>query len=144
MADQPISIVRRIQFCAGHRVFGHENKCANLHGHNYVVYFHVRTKELDPIGRVIDFSVIKDLLGGWLERNWDHAFLFWSQDKVVMNVFEQEGTVSMRWWACNFNPTAENMATFMLNNLGSLLPAHLQLHKVVLWETENCYAEVSL
>ena len=63
-----ISCTRRIQFCAGHRVLGHENKCANAHGHNYVAYISARSNDLDKVGRVIDFSVLKEKIGGWIDE----------------------------------------------------------------------------
>ncbi|MFM8407908.1 MAG: 6-pyruvoyl trahydropterin synthase family protein, partial [Pirellulaceae bacterium] len=31
-----LSLMRRISFCAGHRLFGHGGKCEHFHGHNYV------------------------------------------------------------------------------------------------------------
>src|SRR5690606_40371968 len=43
----------------GHRVVGHEGKCRFLHGHNYRIHFTVAADQLDEIGRVVDFSVIK-------------------------------------------------------------------------------------
>ena len=43
-------------FCAGHRVVGHENKCRHLHGHNYRVTFYCESQELDGVGRVVDFG----------------------------------------------------------------------------------------
>ena len=46
----------------GHRVVGHENKCRHLHGHNYRVHFVCTAANLDHIGRVIDFSIIKEKL----------------------------------------------------------------------------------
>ena len=63
-----IEAVRKIHFSAGHRVYGHESKCSNLHGHNYVLWVHAGAKELDELGRVIDFSVLKDYfkLGSFL------------------------------------------------------------------------------
>ena len=61
----------------GHRVHGHESKCAHLHGHNYRIFFTVQAdnKQLDTIGRVLDFSVIKSRLCEWLEKWWDHKML---------------------------------------------------------------------
>ncbi|HET9130028.1 MAG TPA: 6-carboxytetrahydropterin synthase, partial [Terriglobia bacterium] len=64
----------------GHRVYGHESKCAHLHGHNYRVHFVCEAEQLDQVGRVIDFSEIKHRLCEWLEDNWDHKFLMWEQD----------------------------------------------------------------
>ncbi len=42
------------------------------------------------------------------------------------------------------NPTAENMARFILKDLAPRLleGSGVKLTKVVLWETENCFAEV--
>ena len=75
---------RRVQFCAGHRVMGHENKCAHLHGHNYVALITARADKLDSVGRVIDFSVIKQRVGGWIEQHWDHGFIIARNDEQVM------------------------------------------------------------
>ena len=59
-------------FSAGHRVHGHESKCADLHGHNYRVHFTCSADKLDAVGRVIDFGDINKILCQWLESNWDH------------------------------------------------------------------------
>src|SRR4051812_38105417 len=69
-----ILAVRRLNFCAGHRVFGHENKCARLHGHNYTVYVHAEgiDRPIDGLGRVIDFSVLKERLGAFIDTRMDH------------------------------------------------------------------------
>jgi 6-pyruvoyltetrahydropterin/6-carboxytetrahydropterin synthase len=56
----------------GHRVVGHENKCRHLHGHNYRIHFSIEAEELDKVGRVMDFSVIKAKLCQWLEDCFDH------------------------------------------------------------------------
>ena len=57
-----INAVRHHDICMGHRVVGHEGKCKNLHGHNYRFTFYCESEELDSIGRVIDFSCIKNSL----------------------------------------------------------------------------------
>ena len=63
------SCTRRIQFASGHRVLGHENKCRHIHGHNYVAFIHAEAEQLDSIGRVIDFGVLKDKFGGWIDEH---------------------------------------------------------------------------
>ena len=72
-----ITIMRQVKFCAGHRLLNHEGKCANLHGHNYLVEFHVTGNEVDSLGRVVDFSVLNKLFKGWIDENWDHGFVLW-------------------------------------------------------------------
>ena len=57
-----ITCTRRLTFCAGHRVLGHESKCAHPHGHNYVVYVTAEAEQLDDVGRVMVTCVTRGLL----------------------------------------------------------------------------------
>ena len=140
--------VRRIQFCAGHRVMDHESKCQNMHGHNYVVFFHARALWLDSIGRVIDFSVLKEKMGGWIDTYWDHGFIYYLEDDEMATMFgfEEGGHQKYKNFGLPYNPTAENMAKYLLEVTASLQMegTGVEVFKVVLWETENCYAEAEL
>lgn len=141
-----ITATRRLQFCSGHRVLGHENKCAHLHGHNYVVMLTAQGPELDSIGRVVDFSVLKDRLGSWIELFWDHGMIIFTEDPVKLEWYQSELLSPMKAFFAPFNPTAENMAKFLLEVVGpeTLKDTGVQLVKVELWETENCKAEALL
>lgn len=102
----------------GHRVYGHESKCAHLHGHNYRITFSLASDlGKDEIGRVIDFSVIKSKLCMWLEENWDHKFLVWRHDPMASHLIELDwdGVVKVP-----FNPTAENMAEYLVAEIGPM------------------------
>lgn len=161
------TVVRYHDFCAGHRVVGHESKCRHLHGHNYRVHFHVRPSQelhidpyckdqlvvggLDKVGRVVDFSVVKERLCNWLEDNWDHKFIAWEHDELIPyidnllsdygkhsdsdhQVFEQSVVY------VPFNPTAENMAEYLVETIGpvALKDTGVELAGVVLEETRKC------
>jgi 6-pyruvoyl-tetrahydropterin synthase len=131
----------------GHRVHNHESKCAHLHGHNYRVHFSVGAEslvaddlgELDSIGRVIDFSVVKAKLCMWLENNWDHKFLVWDRDPMfrALRQLDPDGVVPVP-----FNPTAENMAQYLVNVVGpkQLNGTGVQLLVVKIDETRKCSA----
>ena len=134
----------------GHRVVGHEGKCRHLHGHNYRIHFSIEGPKLDSVGRVLDFSVIKEKLCMWLEDNWDHKFLAWQHDDFMLCLYgsflppeaEAEFGQSVVW--VPFNPTAENMAELLLQRANfALAGSSVRVTKVVIWETENCYAEAS-
>lgn len=103
----------------GHRVFGHESKCAHLHGHNYRIHFTIEpdNRQLDLIGRVLDFSVIKERLCEWLENNWDHKMLIWVDDPYLDDLLDidPDGVVPVE-----FNPTAENMAKHLVEDVAPL------------------------
>ncbi len=142
-----VTVMRLVKFCAGHRLLGHEGKCANLHGHNYVVEFHVTGREFDELGRVVDFQVINQLFKGWIDENWDHGFLIWAKDENALQSLRQ--VEPNRIFELPYNPTAENMARYLLQQVAPHLIASikgydLQCTKVVVWETENSSAEVSL
>ena len=138
-----ITATRYHDFSTGHRVYGHESKCAHLHGHNYRIHLTVEANALDSIGRVMDFSVIKDLLCVWLEINWDHKFLVWEQDPFAKTLKEldNEGTVIV-----NFNPTAENMGQYLIDVIGpeQLVGTGVRLVSVNIEETRKCNVTVGI
>lgn len=159
-----ITVTRYHDISAGHRVAGHESKCSQLHGHNYRIHFTCEVEDLeeftalDTLGRVIDFGVIKSTLCEWLERNWDHKFLAWGED-VHMRTIEEvinglalstdedmyHPVISM---FCSsilwvpFNPTAENMAQYLVEQVGprQLEGTGVVLTKVKIDETRKCSA----
>ena len=51
-----LKIMRRIRFCAGHRLMRHGGMCEHFHGHNYTADFFVVGDVQDDVGRVLDFS----------------------------------------------------------------------------------------
>lgn len=138
-----IEAVRKIHFSAGHRVYGHESKCSNLHGHNYVLWVHAGAKELDELGRVIDFSVLKEKIDTWVQLHWDHTFLAFEMDNELM-ALEPLIKKNKPWFICPFNPTAENMAKYLFQAIipGLLAGTGVSVTKLVLFETENCKVEV--
>lgn len=129
-------------FSSGHRVAGHESKCRFLHGHNYRVHFTAAAPELDSLGRVVDFSVLKSTLCQWLEDAWDHKTLIWSGDILLSHLLDVVGDSIV---VVPFNPTAENMASYLLHVVGpNLLPLPLRLVEVRVDETRKCSAEALL
>lgn len=135
----------------GHRVVGHENKCRHLHGHNYRVHFVCTAANLDHIGRVIDFGVIKEKLCMWIENNWDHKFLAWEQDDVMRDVstiaaehsiLGEEGIFNDSIVWTPFNPTAENMAQYLVEVIGpqQLEGTGVKLIQCIIEETAKCSA----
>lgn len=147
--------IRYHDISCGHRVVGHENKCRHLHGHNYRVHFECVAEQLDSIGRVLDFSVIKEKLCMWIEDNWDHKFLAWEEDPVMDRAsdamareFHVTGDIGEEDFFNGslvfvpFNPTAENMAEYLVKTIGpqQLAGTGVTLYKVTIEETAKCHA----
>lgn len=121
----------------GHKVYEHESKCAYLHGHNYRIHFEIQGN-IDSIGRVLDFSVIKEKLCNWLEENLDHKFLVYENDPDALKLQAIDATVLI----LNFNPTAENIAKYLVEEIApiQLKGTGCKLIKCEVEETRKCSA----
>ena len=103
------------------RVYG---KCANLHGHNYVLEV-VVAGEIDPAtGYVLDLKQLSDVISSRIIEDVDHR-------NLNTDVPWLEGLI----------PTAENLAAAFWDRMHSELPAG-SLRSVRLWETDKNWAEV--
>jgi 6-pyruvoyltetrahydropterin/6-carboxytetrahydropterin synthase len=144
-----LCIVRDIEFDAGHRVLGHESKCANLHGHRYKIECTVEAPRLDLLGRVIDFGCLKDIAGKWVDDVWDHNMLLHYQDPLLSSYDGMNGDTTTPEDICGRppyimkhkrNPTAENIAVEFFENVQPLLPPMIHIVQVVVHETPKCRA----
>jgi 6-pyruvoyltetrahydropterin/6-carboxytetrahydropterin synthase len=103
------------------RLFG---KCANLHGHNYVLEV-VVAGEIDPAtGYVLDLKRLSDVINQRVIQDVDHR-------NLNTDVPWLEGLI----------PTAENLALAFWERIRPELPEGL-LRTVRLWETDKNWAEV--
>lgn len=139
-----ITITRRLEFDYGHRVWGHEGKCRSPHGHRGVAEITVQAPSLDGVGRVVDFSVVKELVGGWIDSHWDHCFLVHPDDPLrpLLENFSDIHQVGRPVYVMKSgNPTAERMAEELYHVTATLLPTPLQVVQVRLWETPSSFAD---
>ena len=151
MADHSattLALVRQLKFCAGHRLHGHEGRCAFFHGHNYRVDVEIVAEDggpdVDAIGRVVDFALIKGRMLGWLDEHWDHAFLVYEDDaNALAAVRAVEPT---KYFVMPWNPTAENMARYLLEVVAPRVLGDLGVvaRRVAVWETDEACAVAAL
>jgi 6-pyruvoyltetrahydropterin/6-carboxytetrahydropterin synthase len=103
------------------RLFG---KCANLHGHNYVLEVVVAGEIDQASGYVLDLKLLSEVIGRQIIRDVDHRNL----------------NIDVPWLK-GLIPTAENLARAFWERLQPELPAGL-LRSVRVWETDKNWAEV--
>jgi 6-pyruvoyltetrahydropterin/6-carboxytetrahydropterin synthase len=142
-----LRVLRRIHFCAGHRLLGHGGKCENLHRHNYVADICVASSGVDRIGRGVDFAELKRLFKGWSDEHWDHGFILYADDTQAVRAVES--VQPNKVYRLSDNPTAENLARHLLEEIGPKLLAGLPgppliVTRVAVWETADTCAEVWL
>lgn len=142
-------VTRRIEWDMAHRIPLHGGKCQHLHGHRYVAEVSCRSGELDEMGAVVDFGLIKQLVGTWVDENWDHNTCYYGGDAYMEALDRahsefwaksQEGP-EREWYVMGSAPTAENLAERLYGVAKKLLAEHgIQVVRIDLWETPNCRA----
>ncbi len=143
-------ITRKFEFDAGHRISTHASQCRNLHGHRYVLEVTLSGKVIHDEGvpeqgMVMDFSQVKSIVNSALIDRWDHAFLVYAKDKAVMDFLSS--IPGHKTVVLDSQPTAENLAQIAFNTLDLAFEnqsaGRLQLEHVRLFETPNCWADVT-
>ena len=63
------TVIKRMEISAAHSLLlSYPSKCEYLHGHNWIITVHCRSKELNADGMVIDFSHIKRVVKDQLDH----------------------------------------------------------------------------
>ena len=104
-------------FSAAHYLKGYEGKCKNLHGHTFKVEVTVMGDQLDELGMVADFGILKERLNDLLET-MDHSCL------SDLEYFK------------DINPTSENIAKLIYEQY-SVLVSPLEVKCVRVWESDT-------
>ena len=100
----------------------------------------------DPAnGMVMDFSDIKALAQEHVVARWDHAFLVYAGDTAVLDFLN--GLPDHKTVVLDCIPTAENLAREAFRILDAVYHDtygnHLQLERVRLYETPNCWVDAT-
>lgn len=137
-----IICTRKIEFDAAHRIRDHESKCKMLHGHRYIVEASFTAQDLDALGRIIDFGEIREILGSWIEENFDHNTILSKDDFELGQKIAQE--TGQNIFYLDYHPTAENIARFLFEEVCPVLfeEKEIKCVSIKVYETPNCYAEI--
>lgn len=110
-------------FDAAHNVLASfKGKCEKLHGHTWKVELFVTGEEANQNGMIIDFGILKSALEK-VTKKLDHTYL---------NEIKEIG-----------NPTSENIAKYVFENLKKILPKTPKLEKIRVWESPKSWCEYS-
>ena len=127
-------VTKRIDFCYGHRLLDYDGICKHPHGHNAVVEVDVRTDRLDNRNMVADFSDIKRVVKGWIDRELDHKMILRHDDPLVKPLEALGEPI----YKIESNPTVERIAKLIFDQ--SRLEG-LDVVAVRVWETPTSVAE---
>jgi 6-pyruvoyltetrahydropterin/6-carboxytetrahydropterin synthase len=107
----------REQIASAHQLLGYEGSCKDIHGHTWRIDAVVCGQQLDEVGLLVDFRLLKQKLKS-VTGPLDHVFL------NELPLFK--GT----------NPSTENLARYVYRAFAQLC-APLHLKHVQVWESET-------
>lgn len=145
-----ISITRKLEFDAGHRIPHHHGQCRNIHGHRYTLEITLSGEVLhkdgaSDDGMLLDFGDIKRLANTHLVEHWDHAFLVYRGDTQLLGFLQS--LPGHKTVVLDHVPTVENLVQIAFDVLRPVFADcfghHLQLCKIRMYETPNCWAEAT-
>ena len=127
------SVTKRIDFCYGHRLLDYDGICKHPHGHNAVAEIEVRTESLDLRDMVCDFSDIKRVVKGWIDRELDHKMILRRDDPLLEPLRELGEPV----FVVDHNPTVEQIAKLIFDQANE---QGFSVVRVTVWETPTSFA----
>lgn len=106
-------VSKRMEIAGSHQLkLDYDSPCQNLHGHNWVITVYCKAEQLDQNGMVVDFAKVKKAIHGRL----DHGNL----NDIV-----------------DFNPTAENIAKWVADEITPMCAKGGYCYKVDVQESEG-------
>jgi 6-pyruvoyltetrahydropterin/6-carboxytetrahydropterin synthase len=137
-----LTCTRRLEWDAMHRIPLHESKCRAFHGHRYAAEVTCAAPKLDDLGRVIDFGVVKEVIGAWIDQNWDHTAILMRDDPEAKAIADANARLGRPVYWLDRHPTAENIVLELAMISQRLLdPRGVTVVSIRLWETPNGTAE---
>jgi 6-pyruvoyltetrahydropterin/6-carboxytetrahydropterin synthase len=137
-----LSITKIFRFETAHAIYGYPGPCAYIHGHTYELHVGVKAHNtldgyLDDLGILIDFKELKSIVQENVVRSLDHKLIL---SKTFLantaDTFAAEALVVF-----DYEPTAENILVYIRENLLRVMPSHVRLCSLQLWETRDSYVE---
>jgi 6-pyruvoyltetrahydropterin/6-carboxytetrahydropterin synthase len=127
------SVTKRIDFCYGHRLLDYDGICKHPHGHNAVAEIEIQTGALDNRNMVCDFSDIKRVVKGWIDRELDHKMILRRDDPLLEPLLRLGEPV----YVVDANPTVELLARIIFDYS---VEQGFDVVRVTVWETPTSFA----
>ena len=110
-------IMIKTEFASAHNLRNYNGVCETLHGHNWKIDILVETKDLDETGLAVDFNVLKKKSNDII-NDLDHIYL--NEHEAFREI----------------NPSSENIAKYIYNQLTMSLAGEAKVKKITVWETD--------
>ncbi len=139
-----IRVTKRFHFEMAHTLYEYDGLCRNIHGHSYnlevTLIGEPRNEPGHPKdGMVMDFGEIKEIIKTNIVARFDHALMV--NSLVPADQMELLKQTTNRIIIVDFQPTSENIVTYIAKILQQHLPTGVNVFSIRLYETVTSYAE---
>ena len=139
-----IKITKQFSFEMAHALRNYDGLCKNIHGHSYKMDITLSGKPLSDEnspknGMVMDFSDLKKLVNEKVISIFDHSLVL--NVKTDSHLIENLKQNFEKVVIVDFQPTTENLLSFIAEKIEEGLPDNIKLNCVRLRETDTSYAE---
>lgn len=139
-----LRVSKIFNFETAHALWGYDGKCANIHGHSYILTVSIsgdliEDPEHPKYGMIIDFGELKDIVRPEIVDIYDHCLLV--RKNTPHEGYANVETAFKKIWLTEFQPTCENMLLDMVKKMLNALPSHIELRYMKLQETKSSFAE---
>lgn len=127
-----------------HLLKNHEGLCRNIHGHSYCLHVTVGGYPADlpgssGDGMVCDFGALKKLVQEKVIEAFDHCLVINSE--LEENISEKLAPLQLKILSLPFEPTCENLISYMAAIISSQIPEPVKLISLRLYETATSFSE---
>lgn len=140
-----IRLTKQFSFEMAHALDDYDGACREIHGHSYRLFVTVKgtplSDESSPKnGMVVDFGVLKAIVGRLVVDRLDHSLVIRSSEcnSAVIAALRQRFS---RIVTVDYQPTCENMISRFADSIAAELPQGVELCALRLYETATSYAE---
>ncbi len=140
-----IRLTKEFAFEAAHALEGYDGACREIHGHSYRLFVTVAGRPVsDPAdpkyGMIMDFGVLKKLVGDRIISRFDHSLVLrrTPQNSELADMLAVRFARVVR---VEFQPTCENLLVYFASLLEGEMPEGVKLCSLRLHETATSYAE---
>ena len=139
-----VRVTKRFHFEMAHTLYAYDGMCRNIHGHSYNLEVTIsgipKNQPGHPKdGMILAFSELKEIVKTHITQKFDHSLMINSQ--VPESQKELLAKTTSRIIIVDFQPTTENIVTYIAKILQQHLPLNVSLYSIRLFETVTSFAE---
>lgn len=127
-----------------HMLHAYEGPCRNIHGHSYTLEVTLAGEPRNTPGHprdgmIMDFGELKAMVKEHIIGRFDHALMV--NSLIPHDQLKMLAGTSEKLLVVDFQPTTENLVSYIAHILQQHMPAGVTLFSIRLYETVTAFAE---